>query len=231
MNRPISPERQRRDRLDGPQSQSTYHDPRNEVCAPSCGAEHGYLLPAIAAELDTLSVSPKRVFDIGCGNGAVANWFAGRGFEVHGVDPSESGIAAARRAFSDLDLRPGSAYDDLAAEFGQFPLVVSLEVVEHVYAPRKFAASVSNLLLPGGHALISTPYHGYLKNLALALTGKMDSHFTALWDHGHIKFWSRDTISTLLKEAGLEILRIHRVGRIPPLAKTMLVVAQKPLSS
>jgi len=208
---------------------STYHDPRNDLGRPSCGAEHRCLLPAIAAELDALRVSPKRVFDLGCGNGAVADWLASRGFEVHGVDPSESGIASARRAFPHLELRLGSAYDDLAAEFGQFPLVVSLEVVEHVYAPRKFAACVSDLLVPGGHALISTPYHGYLKNLALALTGKLDSHFTALWDHGHIKFWSRDTITTLLREAGLEVLRIRRVGRIPPLAKTMLVVARKPV--
>lgn len=207
---------------------STYHDPRNDLGKPACGEEHRCLLPAMAAELEALRVSPQRAFDLGCGNGAVADWLAGRGFEVHGVDPSESGIASARRAFPHLDLRPGSAYDELAAEFGQFPLVVSLEVVEHVYAPRKFAACVSDLLLPGGHALISTPYHGYLKNLALALTGRLDSHFTALWDHGHIKFWSRDTITTLLREAGLEVLRIRRVGRIPPLAKTMLVVARKP---
>jgi len=59
----------------------------------------------------------------------------------------------------------------------------------------------------------------------------MDSHFTALWDHGHIRFWSAKTITTLLQEAGLEVVRIRRIGRIPPLAKTMLVVARKPSES
>ena len=47
------------------------------------------------------------------------------------------------------------------------------------------------------HSLIS-PNHGYLKNLSLAILGKMDQPFTALWDHGHIKFWSMPTLTTLL---------------------------------
>ncbi len=106
-------------------------------------------------------------------------------------------------------------------------MLVSLEVVEHVYAPRDYARCVFDLLEPGGYALISTPYHGYLKNLAMALTGKLDAHFTALWDHGHIKFWSRSTITQLLSESGLRVDRIDRVGRVPQLAKSMLVVARK----
>jgi len=73
-------------------------------------------------------------------------------------------------------------------------VVLSLEVVEHLYAPRHYARTVFELLRPGGVAVISTPYHGYWKNLALALMGKLDAHFTALWDHGHIKFWSVRTL-------------------------------------
>jgi 2-polyprenyl-6-hydroxyphenyl methylase/3-demethylubiquinone-9 3-methyltransferase len=192
------------------------------------GHVHNYLLPTLNRELDALPIAQKRVFDLGCGNGSVANWFAQRGFEVHGVDPSDSGIEYARRSFPALDLRQGSAYDPLAASFGAFPLVVSLEVVEHVYAPRAFAACARDLLEPGGYLLLSTPYHGYLKNLALAVSGRMDAHFTALWDHGHIKFWSRKTITSLLEEAGLRVKRIHRVGRLAAFARSMLVVAYRP---
>lgn len=56
----------------------------------------------------------------------------------------------------------------------------------------------------------------------------MDQHFTALWDHGHIKFWSRNTLSILLAEAGFQNIGFHRVGRIPPLAKAMIAVARQP---
>jgi len=30
----------------------------------------------------------------------------------------------------------------------------------------------------------------------------MDRHFTVLWDHGHIKFWSRKTLTQALQETG-----------------------------
>lgn len=192
-----------------------------------CGCAHGYILPRLSEELRRLVLEGSRVFDLGCGNGSVANWLAKQGYQVAGVDPSTTGIAEAKRAFPSLDLRVGSAYDPLHETFGTFSAVVSLEVVEHVYAPRDYARCVFQLLEPGGWAFISTPYHGYLKNLALALTGKMDAHFTALWDHGHIKFWSPATLTTLLEEAGLQVRAVHRVGRIPQLAKSMLVVAQR----
>jgi 2-polyprenyl-6-hydroxyphenyl methylase/3-demethylubiquinone-9 3-methyltransferase len=58
----------------------------------------------------------------------------------------------------------------------------------------------------------------------------MDNHFTALWDHGLIKFWSVQTISTLLRETGFVDLQITRVGRIAPLAKPIVVFALKPLA-
>jgi len=192
-----------------------------------CGCAHAYLLPAIERAFRDFQIQPSPAFDLGCGNGSVAHWLQQKGFNVSGVDPSDTGIAAANAAHPNLNLKVGSAYDPLHELFGTFPLLVSLEVVEHVYAPRDYAKCVYNLLSPDGYALISTPYHGYLKNLALAVTGKMDKHFTALWDHGHIKFWSPRTLTQLLSEAGLQVARVDRVGRIPQLAKTMLIIARK----
>ena len=93
---------------------------------------------------------------------------------------------------------------------------------------KKYAKTVFELLEPGGTAIISTPYHGYIKNIALAVSGKMDSHFTALWDHGHIKFWSVKTLSILLRDAGFSDVTFRRVGRIPALAKSMIAIARRP---
>jgi 2-polyprenyl-6-hydroxyphenyl methylase/3-demethylubiquinone-9 3-methyltransferase len=188
-----------------------------------------YLLPVLTSVLDGLRLGDrKQVFELGCGNGATAEHLASLGYEVTGVDPSPSGIAIGRQARPHLNLHVGSSEEDLQARFGCFPVVVSLEVVEHVFQPRRFAACVFSLLQPGGTAILSTPYHGYWKNLALALTGKMDDHFTALWDNGHIKFWSIKTLSALLTEAGFVDLAFHRIGRIAPLAKSMIAVARRP---
>lgn len=73
----------------------------------------------------------------------------------------------------------------------RFDVVISTEVIEHLYAPRSYMKMIKNILPNNGVVIISTPYHGYLKNLVMALTNKMDNHFTVLWDGGHIKFWSR----------------------------------------
>lgn len=170
----------------------------------------------------------QRIFDLGCGNGSVANALSQQGWDVTGVDSSIEGIQQAKAVFPNLKLENGSAYDDLAAIYGQFPVLLSLEVVEHVYAPRQYAKNAFDLLQPGGTAIISTPYHGYWKNLALALSGKMDAHFTVLWDHGHIKFWSFKTLTKLLTEAGFVDIRFERVGRIPALAKSMIAIVRKP---
>ena len=191
---------------------------------------HDILLPAVQRLLDSLNLPPakRRLFELGCGNGSVANVLTQLGWDVTGVDPSTEGIAQAQAAYPELKLATGSAYDDLAGQYDRFPVVLSLEVVEHVYAPRDYARTLFDLLSGGGTAILSTPYHGYWKNLALALTGKMDAHFTALWDHGHIKFWSRRTLSELLREAGFVDIRFERVGRVPALAKSMIAVARKP---
>ena len=77
-------------------------------------------------------------------------------------------------------------------------------------------------------AIFTTPYHGYWKNVVMALTGKLDAHFTVLWDGGHIKFWSRRTLTRLLEEAGFRVERFVGVGRVPLLWKSMILVARKP---
>ncbi len=191
---------------------------------------HDYLMPAVLRLLDDqgFPTDEKRIFELGCGNGSMASELSHLGWDVTGVDPSKEGISQARQSYPNLKLQTGSAYDDLVGQYGQFPLVLSLEVVEHVYTPRHYARTVFDLLADGGVAIISTPYHGYWKNLALALTGKMDKHFTALWDNGHIKFWSMDTLSELLVEAGFVDVRFKRVGRVPALAKSMIAIAHKP---
>lgn len=191
---------------------------------------HDYILPCLLDALKDIDakVDGRRLLDLGCGNGSIAHVLAAHGYEVVGVDPSAEGVSIARSAHPDLEIYRGSAYDDLVGAYGHFDVLVSIEVVEHLYDPRKFAANIHSLLKPGGYAIITTPYHGYWKNLAMALSGKLDNHFTVLWDHGHIKFWSIDTLTTLLLEAGLVDIEFRRIGRIPPLAKVMVAIARKP---
>jgi 2-polyprenyl-3-methyl-5-hydroxy-6-metoxy-1,4-benzoquinol methylase len=190
---------------------------------------HEYLVPSLLEILGSLHIphDRKHIFELGCGNGAVADVLTRYGYQLTGVDVSVQGVEQAQRRHSHLSLHLGSAYDRLAGTYGQFPVVISLEVVEHLYDPRAFARTLFNLVEPSGTVIVSTPYHGYWKNLAMALTCRLDHHFTALWDHGHIKFWSMATLRQLLQEAGFRSITFRRVGRVPALAKSMIAIATK----
>jgi ubiquinone biosynthesis O-methyltransferase len=184
-----------------------------------------YLEAPLLAELGPLA--GMSLLDIGCGNGAVAASLAHRGANVTGIDLSESGIALARTAHPEVRYEVASVYDDLHARFGSFDRVVALEVIEHLFDPRTFLRRAFDVLKPGGRLVLSTPYHGYLKNVVLALSGKLDAHFTVLWDGGHIKFFSQRTLAAMLEEAGFVDLRFRGAGRVPLLWKSLVASARR----
>jgi 2-polyprenyl-3-methyl-5-hydroxy-6-metoxy-1,4-benzoquinol methylase len=172
----------------------------------------------------------KIIVDLGCGNGWLVDFLLQKGYNAYGIDVSPSGIAIAKQKYPDrfFVLDPDS--DDLPIELQQiaFDTILSIEVIEHLYDPRRYVKLCKNILKHSKNnkeLIVSTPYHGYLKNIVIAIAGKMDSHFSALWDGGHIKFWSRNTLTTLLTEAGFEIKDFKGCGRLPYLWKSMLVKA------
>ena len=193
------------------------------------GMHHAYILEPIRRRLSGLPIGA-RVMDLGCGNGSLTAGLAHKDWQVFGVDSSESGIRIASAAHPRSILLVAGLAPGLRKAYGpaSFDAVVSAEVIEHVYAPRAFVQCAFSLLRPGGMFLISTPYHGYLKNVALAISGNMDRHWSVLWDGGHIKFWSWKTICQLLEEAGFENPSFAGAGRLPFLWKSMVVACRKP---
>jgi len=174
-----------------------------------------------------------RVLDAGCGDGNFMASLSEAGFEVYGVDLSAGGIANARRRYPNLRFFEGSVYDDLLSMSGapSFDAVVSIEVIEHLYNPRLFVRRAHEALCPGGLLIVTTPYWGYLKNVVLALTGRMDRALTSLWDGGHIKHWSYRTLRILLTTQGFEFVAFHGAGRgIPYLWRGMMMVVRKPVN-
>lgn len=191
---------------------------------------HRYEYPLVANFLKDVPPGAT-VMDIGCGNGSFISLFQDRNWKLHGSDLSPTGIEIARKTFPSIDffLADGQTlYEEFLKTVGPVDVVVSTEVIEHLYDPRGFLRNCYELLKPGGVLVLTTPYHGYLKNLLLAITGKMDQHFTVLWDHGHIKFWSRDTIERVLTEAGFTNIEFAGSGRLPYLWKSMVLKARKP---
>lgn len=197
----------------------------NDTCATFV---HGYIAKPM---LDLLHPKTNQnILDVGCGNGSLVKYFVENGYNAYGTDASESGIKLASKFAPDRFALQDLSTDDLPSKFEHlnFDTITSTEVIEHLYDPRKFIAFCKKILLKngGGEIILSTPYHGYIKNLLIAIAGKWDQHANPLWDGGHIKLWSKKTINQLLVEQGFTVTNFVGCGRIPYVWKSMIIKAK-----
>ena len=204
---------------------STYKDygfDGNEI------SSHVYLLPSLLKLIN--KDKNKTILDVGCGDGAIARALIKKGFELYGSDASPQGIAIAQKQHPDRFFLQDLTKDTLSEGLQDlmFDTIISTEVVEHLYDPRGYIKSCKEVLAKnrGGELIISTPYNGYLKNMVLSILDKWDLHLNPLWDGGHIKFWSRKTLTALIEEQGFKVVQFEGSGRLPYLWKSMFVKAR-----
>ncbi len=172
--------------------------------------------------------TPRCILDLGCGNGYLANFLISKGYNAYGTDASAEGIAIAKKTNPDRfflqDLSTGKLPYELQAK--KFDTIISTEVIEHLYDPAGFINFCKEVIINGGEIIISTPYHGYLKNLLLSLFNKWDTHLDPMWHGGHIKLWSRKTLSNALINAGFTNIEFKGCGRVPYFWKSMIIKAR-----
>jgi hypothetical protein len=72
--------------------------------------------------------------------------------------------------------------------------------------------------------VLTTPYHGRAKNVALALLC-FDKHFAVNGDH--IRFYTDAALRSSLERAGFVVERVRHFGRFWPLSAGVFVSARK----
>lgn len=168
------------------------------------------------------------VLDLGCGNG----WFSavlGRcGFDVTGADANEGRLGVARSRHPDLAFLRHDVMDRWAGGQRRFDALVAIDFVDHLVQPRRLFDTALEALAPGGLLVVTAPYHGYLKNLAIAMSGRFDLRWEALDSEGRLKFFSPTTLMALMAESGFRDQRLQRVGRVPALARSMIASGRAP---
>jgi len=191
----------------------------------------GYVVPEIIDIIKKQKPSPLKVLDLGCGNGMLCGFLSEVGVDVVGVDYDDDGVCLAKNKYPNIPFYKYGVQDDpqrLLDEVGEgFDIVISTEVIEHLYSPQQLLNFADKCLNKNGKLVLTTPYHGYLKNLLLSLFNKWDFHHTVSWEGGHIKFWSRKTLTAFLSQHGFEVSAFSGVGRLPYLWKSMVLVAHK----
>lgn len=187
---------------------------------------HAYITEKI---FSLLPEGKLRILDAGCGNGYLAGVLSAAGYDVVGFDLSPDGIEIAKKEYPDLLFETRSVYDDLSDVAADVDVVVSSEVIEHLFSPQSFLDNIFKAMQPGAVIILTTPYHGWLKNSLISLLGQWDKHHTVAWEGGHIKFFSERTLSKMLVEVGFTNIIYHNAGRIRWLWKSMVCRAEKPV--
>jgi 2-polyprenyl-6-hydroxyphenyl methylase/3-demethylubiquinone-9 3-methyltransferase len=167
--------------------------------------------------LDEHSFKPlqgKSALDVGCGAGLLAEPLARLGARVTAIDAAAELIAAAelhaRGQGLDIDYRV-AAVEELD---GQFDLVTSMEVIEHVADPRSFVAALAARLAPGGLLILSTPNKTALSRLVTIGIAE-STGIVPRGTHDFDKFIAPDTLKAILADAGLQCIDVEGIAWSP----------------
>jgi 2-polyprenyl-6-hydroxyphenyl methylase/3-demethylubiquinone-9 3-methyltransferase len=116
----------------------------------------------------------RRVLDVGCGGGLLAEGLARAGARVSAIDLSPAMIEVARlhahESRLDIDYQLCSAEQYAAREPAGFEVVTCMELIEHVPDPLELVAAIATLLRPGGEFIVST-INRSLRSFLLAIVG------------------------------------------------------------
>ena len=154
-------------------------------------------------------IASKRVVDIGCGGGILAESMATRGAQVTGVDLSEKALGVARlhlfESGQSVDYRLISA-EDLAREApASFDVVTCMEMLEHVPDPASTIRACATLVKPGGHVFFST-LNRNLKAYLMAVVGaEYVLNLLPKGTHEYAKFIKPSELARYVREAGLDV--------------------------
>ena len=153
-------------------------------------------------------LSGKKVLDVGCGGGILAEAMADAGAEVTGIDLSEKALGVARLHLLESGRKVEYrliAAEELAAEMaGAFDVVTCMEMLEHVPDPGSIVAACAALVKPGGHVFFST-LNRNPKSYALAVVGaEYVLGLLPKGTHDYERFIKPSELSRWAKNAGLE---------------------------
>jgi 2-polyprenyl-6-hydroxyphenyl methylase/3-demethylubiquinone-9 3-methyltransferase len=165
-------------------------------------------------ECSRMPLEGKTALDVGCGAGLLAEPLARLGAKVTGIDASPEVIAVAREHASAMGLEIDYRVGDVQALEGQFDLVTSMEVIEHVADPSAFVKALAKRLAPDGLLIMSTPNATRLSRLMMITIGEGTRRIPR-GTHDFDKFIPPDRMNVLLADAGLKCLDVDGIAWSP----------------
>jgi len=158
---------------------------------------------------DRVGLKGKKVLDVGCGGGILAEAMAALGADVTGIDLGEAPLAVARLHLKEsgqfVAYRRISA-EDLAAESpGAFDVVTCLEMLEHVPDPASTVRACATLVRPQGQVFFSTINRNPKSWLFAIVGAEYILKLLPRGTHEYAKLIRPSELALWCREAGLDI--------------------------
>ncbi|MDR2209835.1 MAG: bifunctional 2-polyprenyl-6-hydroxyphenol methylase/3-demethylubiquinol 3-O-methyltransferase UbiG [Azoarcus sp.] len=152
-------------------------------------------------------LSGRKVLDVGCGGGVLAEGMASRGAEVTGIDLSEKALGVARLHLFESELKID--YQHISAEAfaekhaGQFDIVTCMEMLEHVPDPASTIAACARLVRPGGRIFLSTLNRNPKSFLFAIIGAEYVFKILPRGIHNYKRFLKPSELARFCRDAGL----------------------------
>ena len=156
----------------------------------------------------------KSALDVGCGAGLLTEPLARLGAAVTGIDASPEVIEVARGHSAVMGLAIDYRVGDVQALDGEFDLITSVEVIEHVADPAAFVKALAKRLATGGLLIMSTPNATAWSRLLMITVGEGLGRIPR-GTHDFDKFISPERMKLLLAEAGLKCIDVEGIAWSP----------------
>jgi len=214
-----------------PQQKSYYGKYWTEGHEVYSGDKQGYagnFRDWMRAELEGLPHNHK-VLEVGCGDASFTKSLAEISPRVTAIDISSEQIEMNARAHPEVDFLQHDVAERFPFEDESFHVIWCSEVLEHLFDPGFALREMYRVMTRGGKLLITVPYHGLFKDVLIALF-RWDEHFSPT--NPHIRFFTRNTLTQAVAQAGFQQVETHTCGMNKPLrdlfiATNLLLKARK----
>jgi 2-polyprenyl-6-hydroxyphenyl methylase / 3-demethylubiquinone-9 3-methyltransferase len=156
---------------------------------------------------ERVGLAGKRVLDVGCGGGILAEAMAARGAQVTGIDLGEKSLRVAElhclQSKANVRYERASAEDYASRHAGAFDVVTCMELLEHVPQPASVVAACAALVRPGGHVFFSTINRNPKSYLFAVIGAEYILRLLPRGTHDYLRFIKPSELSRYARAAGL----------------------------